>query len=523
MFATSLFSVWMMSAQAATLSGPVHIIPREPLTYRVVGASSGAMVAFVRSDDGLGAGRCAPIGSTNCLDIVGPYTTIWPVRADAQGVAEVTFQANGSPRPIHVQALILTPTPSTTNVLEVSLTSRTGDLDGDGATNAQEFFYGTPLDDEDADNDGILDGMDLWPFDPTPPDPWSSDDIVVSDPTRSMPDPEFDGDSARVTWQDRAGLEVWVADLEPTTGAIVPPNGRGTLVDTNVSPISTAKNGPEWLFTSTGNQIVYGVSVGGVDHVARAIEGPTGWVREVIAPGLAPFGSMEPGDPNPRLYYYEATPQGDEAHTRFLDDPSSDLNWGAALSYGRFRDGDDELQSILQVQGTWQVMLADPTTGVLEQLTHTTTFKRSTFAWRAPELNGDEVFFTTGGPRRGTSSLGMHVYHKVAGTWTLHSEIRPPPAFPYVISPEPMVVNGRSYIAFLASTKPLNSDAGPAEVWIADIDPNARFARRVSDPSMSGRSLKDPEPLVLGGQGYVYYSEIAPNGDRIIHRCATGL
>ena len=72
------------------------------------------------------------------------------------------------------------------NLLDSSDAS--GDLDGDGLTNLQEYQLGTRIDDPDTDGDGILDAYDDDPF---------------HAPANG---PDSDGDGMPNSWEIKYGL-----------------------------------------------------------------------------------------------------------------------------------------------------------------------------------------------------------------------------------------------------------------------------------------------------------------------------
>src|SRR6056297_2204753 len=71
------------------------------------------------------------------------------------------------------------------------------------------------------------------------------DDVIVSDPDSDLPDPEFDVIDNHMVWQDLLG-DLWLARLDPTTGDVMPMDGRGLLLDTDLRAIDKTANGPEW-------------------------------------------------------------------------------------------------------------------------------------------------------------------------------------------------------------------------------------------------------------------------------------
>ena len=104
--------------------------------------------------------------------------------------------------------------------------------------------------------------------------------------------------------------------------------------------------------------------------------------------------------------------------------------------------------------------------------------------------------------------------------WSRVHSLPLPPGYPYVISPEPLTWNGRSYVTWLASAEPQNDDNGAATVWVGSTDPAQPFVRLVSDSAWEVR--KDPEPYAGGARPWVYYTELS-GGEYVIRRCELGL
>jgi hypothetical protein len=167
-----------------------------------------------------------------------------------------------------------------------------------------------------------------------------------------------------------------------------------------------------------------------------------------------------------------------------------------------------------------QVHTWDPRTGVYEQLTTTGSDKGSVFFFNSPELGGEQMFFATVADTGG-APVQMGVFRNIGGAWQRIKLLTSPPGYPYVVSPEPMITPTGSYVVFLASKEPANDDNGEAVVWVASLAPGSDFARRVSAGTVQVR--KDPEPYQGGARPWVYYTEVEPNGRRLVRRCETGL
>ncbi|MCB9680731.1 MAG: hypothetical protein H6733_04595 [Alphaproteobacteria bacterium] len=403
------------------------------------------------------------------------------------------------------------------------------DTDGDGAWDGREVEFGTDPREPDTDADGIPDGVDLHPLSPDRRDPFRIRDEIASDPTSSLPDPEFDEVHQRIVWHSMSGHEMWVAGIDPHTGVFVPRDGKGDLIDVDVSPIAAGKNGPEWALSDKGAQVDYIVDDGGEWVLWHAWEtSPHHWAKEQMpgarSVGTTPYGTMVDGDPRPFVSF----------NRNGREDPIS--GWREILDGGTYEVLPDWLGTIdaRPVSGMrlltgsaphgpagWrQIWLYDLDSKAVDFITDDPAHKFDGFVWRAPEFGGRRVVAAARGLEE-DAYTEIAVYLETDDGWELVHEIPMPFGYPYVVSPEPFVYAGHSYVSYLASTGGRNFDNGEASVWIASIDPDVGIVRRVSGGDVGVR--KDPESYTGGDRPWVYYSEVTDDRTRIIHRCELGL
>ena len=67
---------------------------------------------------------------------------------------------------------------------------------------------------------------------------------------KECPSCNFNNGNSRLSWIDN-DRNLWLAWVDFQTGAFVPPDGKGQLIDVGAVPIATFGNGPEWMFSST--------------------------------------------------------------------------------------------------------------------------------------------------------------------------------------------------------------------------------------------------------------------------------
>jgi hypothetical protein len=526
----------------------------------------GTRIRFYASVVGTGRGPCSPAGP--CFGIRAPGEVGVAV-AGANRRASLTIPLPSTPGSTWVQAVVLQPQVAVSQVTEVQILPTDHDTDGDGLADPEEHQAGTDLyvadtdgdtlsdgdevhlhgtdpllrdtDDDaandarevelgldpldpDMDGDGAPDGLDLHPIVADPPDPHVVVDVLATAGTIDLPDPEFDNTEGRVVWQTAQGEEVWLAAIDPNTGDLVPSDGRGTLLDRDVGPISIGKNGPEWAYSDRGPQALWTRTTGfGLLSLARAVRGPQGWsVSDIIDSDnqATPIGSLDPGDPRPRTIWYTSNGFFPGLGWRELDDPTQQDLLPLYLSKARWVEGNRIISGNAWDGHTLQVYTWEIDSQRLTRLTSSPMAKGSTFFWYAPEYNNELVFFTTHGDAN-NNPVEIVLYRMIGGAWTPTLTIPMPPALPYVISPEPFVWQGRSYVAYISSNEPLNSDNGRAVIWIASMDINQPLVRRVSEDHVAVR--KDPESFTWGARPWVFYSEKPRAGVSTLRRCELGL
>ncbi len=546
-----------------------------PFTFTVTAAPQ-QPVMLIASSVGRGRGPCPVELPGTCAGIKRPAYVGW-TRAGADGVGRLRVNL---PKALQgtwwLQASTLDPSiPGTSEAVEVFVVDYGDDLDGDGMVDAEEvrsgldptrrdtdgdglsdgaerYDHGTHPANPDTDGDGAWDGVELLRgLDPFNPDtdgdglgdgddlaPTSAslpydqviEDRLASDPTSSLPDAEFEATTQRATWQDMDGSGVYVADIDPNTGALVPLDGRGTLIDVDVGPVAIGKNGPEWMVDAQGAQVVYIVKADGDWRLWRARQDAVGWTAEAmpgdLTAGRTPYGSRDPNDPQGRVSFLRLTDaQPVVSGWRAVDDGTTTTILAPELGTIDSRWVDEPARTLVGSSdafgdGWTQVWLLDIDTDALTQVTADPTFKYDPFVTRSPALGGRRVMSVARGPEVDAYDE-IAVLHETPVGWEEVFVLPTPARHPYVISPEIFTWQGRAYVSWLASSSGRNVDNGESSVWLASLDPAEGVFRRLDDGSAMVR--KDPEPYVGGTRPWVYYTEVQPNGRRIVHVCELGL
>jgi hypothetical protein len=328
----------------------------------------------------------------------------------------------------------------------------------------------------------------------------------------------------RLTFTDR-GDNLWLAYVDPTTGAFSPSNGMGTLVDTNAAYVAEFGDGAYWMWSSTNDsQIVYSKYPAGVPHNANtagsgiatmAADGT--WTGQIVAKAThAPLATLDLTDPSPAIDFQNATDQG------FLWELANAPNTGKMVPWSTRGQGNSRRwvrgeHSIVFTTGanpvagvTWQqVFTYDTTLGQLTQLTFDPTNKEGAFMWRAPEFNNDYVFFTLI-----NNGATIQVYHQQPDsngnlTWTAVKTINMPSSLPYIWSPEPFVFNGKSYIFFQLSSYSGNQSFYfnvPTQIAMTGIDPGVDEFTWLTDTTDTAHVRSNPQYYITPQGPWIFYN-----------------
>ena len=352
------------------------------------------------------------------------------------------------------------------------------------------------------------------------------DDKIISDPLVSLPDPEFDPFGSRIVWQD-LDKNLWVADIDPDTGDLVPTSGQGTLIDTNLASFAITHNGPEWAFGGNDPYIVYTKFFEPWTFLAAAREVANGeWRAQLLQEGygrFGPFGTPRSNIGSARINYQKILPDtGLVLAWRKIYDPDSERTLPDVTSIGgRWDETGESLVTTIMIDGVRQVVLVDAETGGITQLTFKPIRKALPYMWFAPEF-GEIVFLTLLGPKR------LGIFRKVGEEWVNIYTIVPPSDKPFIGSPEPFVFAGKSYVSFTAAKQiidrwPYAIPIGPTELWFAAVDPASPMFRRVDCRTPETRRI-DPEPFITNQGPFIYYTEQdEATGIYFLGRAATGL
>lgn len=340
--------------------------------------------------------------------------------------------------------------------------------------------------------------------------------------------------TSRFAFVDLGG-NCWVGGVDYQTGAFVPSDGKGVLIDTNCALSTDFGNGPEWVDGTKGSSLVYTKYT--VPHVpgdppdqvnvALAWAQNTGgtWSAAMLPKSMgraSPAGSLDPTDKDPRIHYVSS--KKGQVYWRKLSKPDVEHKMTALepLTEGNARRWIPGTRKII-VQGKLpgsdarlkdQVLSYDTDTDLVEILTQDPEGKRGCAMWRAPEFANDYVFITMPQFRQ-----SIEVFRRITGAddvarWTLIKTIPMPVALPYVWSPEAFVHNGRSYVFFQVSSSSKFWDLRvPTQIAMSGIDPLRNDFRMLTNNSAKPRVRLDPEYFITAKGPYIYYTRLVPETD----------
>ena len=351
---------------------------------------------------------------------------------------------------------------------------------------------------------------------------------------RDLLDPEYSQSRGMVTWCDLHG-ELWVAGVNRDTGLFEPSNGKGTLIDTDAMTSHDFKfvsNGPEWIGTTAGDQIVYTRFPDGNQHTPASARLGHAWTTDsgdwtftTLSPSLArrtPYTSPDPDNPVPFISYIDRTGRhywrnlfDESSETPIPGDPPS-----ASLGL-RLGEGIRAAAYTVLLDGINQVFLYQLDTGSATQVTFDASQKdlhSRPFIWTDPESSGDLFLMTVADDVELRIYALRAPYDIGAGGWQLVSTIRSPDSG-LINSPEPFHYGGQTYVFFAGSIPPL---AYPTAIFFVAIDGQNPVPEQLTpdEPSMS---RTDPEVFVANDGPYIYFNRGTYSGKPFCLSCNEGV
>lgn len=325
--------------------------------------------------------------------------------------------------------------------------------------------------------------------------------------------------------------KVWVGQVDFQTGRFTPADGRGVLVDTLAALPTDFGNGPEWMFSALGSQLVYtryqndlppSPETAGLVVATQLADG--NWTAGFLENGLkrqSPLGTLDLADPVPRIQYQDVGKlrtlwrSVDNAASEAIV-PTRGYNGGSR----RWVPGTHKI--ILTGAGERglpgfnfrQVYVHDTDTNTSEQLTEDLAHHSGAMMWQAPEYGNEWVFFSV------RNSQQLVVHRQLPNSqgvlrWTPIATLTPPPETPYVWSPEYFVFNGKSYIFFQLN---VTSDSGdltqPSTLAMTGILPENTGLTMLTPPDAPPRVRMDPEYFITAQGPFIYYNryKLSPPG-----------
>jgi arylformamidase len=355
----------------------------------------------------------------------------------------------------------------------------------------------------------------------SPPDPQVrvAVSVQLGSDGRSYIDPEFLDSLNLVTFVD-GDRRVWLAELDPETGEMIPEGGMGTLIAEDVTPLSVSMNGPEFGVDQYGWALYFTKAADGLPQPWSARFSREGELvaEPIVSTGPTRLSILASKDHTADTTYLLYAYGGDwgEGLVTYLDasEPlSTERSIPSTDTGARWIDGTSRFTFVYD-DGPYvgQVGVHDAQRGITRPVTHTPSEKSNPYGWYAPEAEALMMLAVSDGS-------SIEVWRETAdGTWQAYAQLRTPEGSAYSIigSPEPFVVGERSYISLV-----IKSDSGyaPAEVWALSLD--GQSAIRCEDDQATAIRT-DPEVYVSGSGAFLYYNLLRRDADGVrfeLYRC----
>lgn len=362
------------------------------------------------------------------------------------------------------------------------------------------------------------------------------------------PDCNFGQGNARLDWTDRQG-NLWIAHLDPNTGALLSPIPKDELADTSAFFWNVYGNGPEWAFSTQNGQVVSRLVYTRYVPGQAATTGYAGaayatmvngvWQAHFL-PGAIGQGNPQDGTSNSNLPESSQCISDSTATTIYKNFANPKSMFTEPISsaagtvptftpFGAIANGIGErfvpCTHQLLFQGDapptagghvfQQVFWYNMDTQVMQQVTTEPTTKYGGFMFQAPDFQDNYIMVTN------AARLTLNVYQQTgtlpngAPNFSLVNQIvSPDPDTPYINSSEPFInctPTCTTYAFFTVAKTPdaQNGITAPIGLAVAALSPTNPTVKLLARAGYSPAVQRvDPEYFITANGPYLYYSRI---------------
>lgn len=323
---------------------------------------------------------------------------------------------------------------------------------------------------------------------------------------------EFNQRDCLAVWQDSKGF-LRLASVDPDSGDLYL---FSKIIDTNLAPRPLTKNGPEWLDSDIGMQIVYTKLQGNRFALYRArilndlIE--TGPI-EGGENGFSPIGSLDYEDSKPRIVYavgYPGVSKDDiKLYWQEVYDP---IKKGVVSNNpggpARWMQNSRSIVFTDKINKISQVFLLNIDTNNISQLTYDNLQKGDGYIYK---YNNEDFLVVLEGRGYNKGFEYLSVYRKSKEKFVRFRNVRPPSSKIYFSSPQVFFFDAQPFVYFLMSDVPFPAMANgryPTEIWVASLNPDGGdFYKKLnnSNDQLSSYAI-EPEHFFLSHDVVIFYS-----------------
>jgi predicted dienelactone hydrolase len=324
-------------------------------------------------------------------------------------------------------------------------------------------------------------------------------------------DPEILASYRVMVYQD--SLErIWLEELDFSTGMHESSTRDRILMDSDAAPLIETWNGPEFGVDANGWRLYYTKGARGNLQIWEAtLENGRPVTRTVLADGDRRQSILVSKNRNAdsiRLAYLKGDKTGGDWYWMDVADPSRESRIVTLKGKDSPRWIDDTFTLVFaesRGRDAGQLKLYDTVTGRVSTITDDAGVKSFAYGWYAPDFGGDMLVLAMVDDRR----IGVWRDPGDGGMWPRIATIDPPSTskYPYMGSPEPFLLNGKSYMSLVIKQQSAGKMFSDSEVWVFGLEPEGEVTtRRVDNDGRSQWMRSDPETVVTDDGAFVYYN-----------------